>query len=174
MKTTALIVAALVGMSSTFCATAAPSVVLPATLLSPDTFRPYIVAWEGYRHMPYERGNERSVGIGHNTARDGWREYYSDWAIERAYERDYAIALAACRREVDDFDTLPLDARMAVLSLSWSVGPRGLHLFRVMRMALNNRDYDRAAYEIGHSLWARQVSASRLADHVARLRSCER
>lgn len=161
------IITALVVLSSLIM----PAHAQPAGLTA-ATFRPYITRWEGCTHHPVWRDDERTVGIGHNTANDSdWEDTYSDADIEALYQRDYARALDACRAEVAAFDWLPLDARMVTLSLEWTVGRHGLHLFRVFRAAMGKRDYERAAAELFSAQWATQVSRARLTDHMHRLRA---
>jgi GH24 family phage-related lysozyme (muramidase) len=146
-----------------------------ASAQTAEAFRPYITQWEGCKHVPYYRTatGERSVGVGHNTSGDPWQGWYSDADIDRLYRLDYARALDACRTCIDDFDTLPFDAKVVAMSLAWCCGHEGLHRFTGFCMALGGRHYDWAAGELWDSLWARQVSRARLTDHLTRLRSLQ-
>lgn len=148
---------------------------LSARAQTPAEFRPFITEWEGYAHVPYQKARgERSVGIGHNTAHEGWQAYYTNREIERLYLRDYHRALAAAQDSVFDYGSLPLPAKQVILSVIWTVGANGFTQFYTFRYAIDARDYDAAANALADSLWARQVGPRRLADHLRRLRRLAR
>lgn len=132
-----------------------------------EQIRSELIRWEGYRTQPYRDGNHWSVGVGHNlTAHRQPARSYNRLEIEQFFLSDLEWAQRAARRGVRDFDLLPDDVQVIVLSLIWSVGGAGFQRFHDFRTALHARSWRRAASELRRSLWARQVAPGRLSNHV--------
>lgn len=140
-----------------------------------DTTRREMTRWEGYRDRPYRDGPGWSVGIGHSLTahaeRGIWKRPYTAAEIERLYVRDYCVAIDTARRCVRDFDGLPADVQMVVVSVIWTVGRTGFERFTSFRLALGMRAYNAAAHQLWYSVWATQVSAARRDHHFRVLRS---
>ena len=136
-----------------------------------EQFRPYIQKWEGYSNTPiYRKNGEGVIGIGHNIAYDkNIKKYYSNLEIHNIYVRDYAKALSAVRKWIEDFDSLPTDAKFVCLSVEWTVGSTGFERFEEFRTNIADHRYKAAATELFDSKWADQVSRARLNDHINKL-----
>ncbi len=128
-----------------------------------DQARSYLTQWEGRTNtVVIHPSGERTVGIGHNVAFDKVvKPRYTDAEVEALFVRDFVLAMGACRRGVKGFDALPLDVRLVVVSLAYTVGPTGFQRFQRFRLALGNRHYEDAERELRTSKWATQVSRAR-------------
>jgi len=57
------------------------------------------------------------------------------------------------------FERLSEVRRLVVVDMRFNLGPGGFRKFVKMHAALYRQDYKRAAYEMRHSLWYRQVKS---------------
>lgn len=133
----------------------------------------YLIQYEGKTSTVVTRRNgERVVGIGHNVAFDRVvKDRYTDWEVERLFVRDFVIAIGACRRGVRDFDRLPLEVRLACVSIAFSVGPTGFQRFVNLRRALSVRWWEGAMVELADSRWRVQVQPARFNRALAALKA---
>jgi GH24 family phage-related lysozyme (muramidase) len=136
-----------------------------------EQFKPYIKKWEGYSNTPiYRKNGEGVVGIGHNIAYDkNVKKYYSNYELKRIYINDYVKSLDAVRKLINDFDSLPMEAKLVCLSVEWTVGKTGFERFYEFRSNISERRYKAAATELYDSKWATQVSKKRLNDYINKL-----
>lgn len=136
-------------------------------LLSPvraqtrQDYRTFLVANEGYSLTPYVNANETHIGIGH-LLRPGERHgRYTAAQVEALFSHDLDYAVESCQMAFTRFDELPRDVKLALVSLSFTVGRRGLMEFVNLRIAIHYRSYDLAAHEVAESKWWRQVQPER-------------
>lgn len=158
-----------------------PAVVdLPQTQPDPeptllDQAITFIEPFEGRRHRAYRdsRGH-MTVGVGFNLDRAGAVDdldkllpkvnYYAlrrgdtsltDAQIDVLLRHDAQRAINTAQRQVKSFDTLPVQAQLIVIDMTFNTG--SLHKWRKFRSALASRDYNAAADAMHRSLWRRQT-----------------
>ncbi|MEZ6190092.1 MAG: hypothetical protein R3C45_02255 [Phycisphaerales bacterium] len=145
----------------------------------------FIEPFEGRRHRAYRdsRGNI-TVGVGFNLDRDGasadlkkllpdvgYRALrrgdisLTDAQIDSLLRHDAQRAIETARRQVTEFDSLPLDAQLIVIDMTYNTG--SLSKWRRFRAALDRQDYAAAADSMHRSLWRRQTG--RRAEHLIEL-----
>lgn len=142
----------------------------------------FIEPFEGRRHRAYRdsRGN-MTVGVGFNLDREGaaadlkkllpgvgYRALrrgdvaLTDAQIDTLLRYDARRAIDTARRQITEFDSLPLDAQLIVVDMTFNTG--SLHKWRRFRAALGRQDYAAAADSMHRSLWRRQTG--RRAQHL--------
>jgi GH24 family phage-related lysozyme (muramidase) len=89
----------------------------------------------------------------------------TDAQIDTLLKHDAQRAIDTARRQVTGFDSLPLDAQLIVIDMTFNTG--SLHKWRRFRAALDRQDYTAAADSMHRSLWRRQTG--RRAEHLIEL-----
>lgn len=138
--------------------------VAPAVASPTDAaYLAYLTKVEGYCTVPYQSAGDWHVGIGHDLSAHGEhpRASYTAAEIKHLFQHDLVIAIMTCRDGVRDFDSLPNDVQLVTVGLAFNCGPLGFRRWTGFRFALGHRAFNAAASEVGQSLWARQVGASR-------------
>ena len=81
-------------------------------------------------------------------------------------DNDIKDAKAAARRLIRTFDKLSDDRKIALVSMVFQMGERGVSKFRNMIKCIEMQSFDIAATEMLDSVWARQTPnrAKRLAE----------
>lgn len=134
-------------------------------------YRAFLVANEGYSLTPYLSANETHVGIGHLLKPGERHGRYTAAQIEALFNADLDYAVQSCRLAFVRFDELPADIKRVLVSLSFTVGRRGLMEFVNLRLAITYRAYQLAAVELADSRWWNQVQPSRAWQAYTILRS---
>lgn len=135
----------------------------------------FIEPFEDRRHRAYRdsRGH-LTIGVGFNLDRAGAAKDLSkllpgvryralrrghasltDAQIDVLLRHDAQRAINTARRQVKGFDTLPVQAQLIVIDMTFNTG--SLHKWRKFRSALDRRDYSAAADAMHRSLWRRQT-----------------
>jgi len=147
----------------------------PGTLSTeiPTPYDPYtinarrlLVEHEGYKTKPYQDhlGNW-TVGAGHKIVdkdtlaklNKGESVEYQPEQLMGLFEKDYNTAYTGAKQNFKDFDSYPDELQHALLSMNYQLGNEGTSKFEKMRKALDEKDWDKAAYEAGNSKWAKQT-----------------
>lgn len=134
-----------------------------------------------------EEGNVKSVylcsenhptfGIGHLiTDKDPEKNQpvgteVSDTRIQEAFEEDMAVVIKDCEILYSDFYELPEEAQHIIANMCFQLGRPRLSKFKMMKAAVDARDFKEAANQMLDSRWAKQTPnrANRLADRMAKL-----
>ncbi len=87
----------------------------------------------------------------------------TDAQIDVLLRHDTQRAIDTARRQVTGFDTLPLDAQLIVIDMTFNTG--SLHKWRNLRSALARQDYASAADAMHRSRWRRQTG-QRARNHI--------
>lgn len=133
----------------------------PAHGQSLDEARAYLTKWEGCTLMSVTRPNgEIVVGVGHKVD-SPIVSPLSKVQVELLFRVDYRWAMIACRAGVEDFDSLPLQARLVALGVAFNVGPTGFTRFTAFCTDLSYRMYDLAAHELAESKRSQQIGEAR-------------
>ncbi len=108
---------------------------------------------EGFREKPYtDTTGHLTIGYGINLAA-GITEREASIMLEGRV-RKLQLQLS---HVIKFWDELSWSRQDVLTNMAYNLGISGLLKFKKMLLATNNRDYDRAAYEMLHSLWAEQV-----------------
>ena len=126
-------------------------------------YKTTLIADEGLRLKPYKcTGDKWTIGVGRNLEAKGISE---DEAM-LLLDNDIKDAKAAARRLIRTFDKLSDDRKIALVSMVFQMGERGVSKFRNMIKCIEMQSFDIAATEMLDSVWARQTPnrAKRLAE----------
>ena len=133
---------------------------------------------EGYKPRVYiDTEGHPTVGIGFNLDRSDARqrlsavganydriragtEILSDYQIQMLFRADMDKAVHCVSSWVPTtWRLMSNDRRSAIVDMAFNLGCAGLKKFKKMKVALQLREYDRAAYEMRNSEWCRQVKS---------------
>jgi GH24 family phage-related lysozyme (muramidase) len=140
-----------------------------------DLAMDFIEPFEGRRHKAYRDSRGYiTVGVGFNLDRAGASQdihkllpgvgyralrrgevSLTDAQIDVLLRHDTQRAIDTARRQVTGFDTLPLDAQLIVIDMTYNTG--SLHKWRDLRSALARQDFASAADAMHRSRWRRQT-----------------
>lgn len=131
----------------------------------------YLKHWEGYKLTPYHcpSGN-LTVGIGHKLKREEIKTKYTDFEVYRFFVWDYAIAKEVAEKTFKNFNSHPEDVKLVLISIIFTVGPKGITKFKNLIIALQYKSYEVAAIELADSKWFYQVGATRANHHYRTLK----
>lgn len=136
-----------------------------------DELRTILIEHEGYSATPYrDTRGIRHIGIGHRILPSESIRRWSKTEIDRAFNRDLAIATDAARDLFPTFPIHPVAVRIVLIELAFQCGRTGLGEFSTFRAAINRYDYISAAQALGASRLAWQTP-ERVADHESVLTS---
>lgn len=151
-----------------------------------DQATAFIEPFEGRHHRAYRdsRGH-LTIGIGFNLDRPGAAEdirqllpgasYHAlrrgdvtltDAQIDTLLRHDAQRAIDTARRQIKDFDALPIQAKLIIIDMTYNTG--SLHKWRNFRAALTRQDYAAAARAMQDSHWRRQTG-QRARDLIQRM-----
>ncbi len=140
-----------------------------------DRAMDFIEPFEGRRRRAYDDSTgHRTVGVGFNLDRAGaasdinnlltgvsYRALLrgdrslTDAQIDVLFRHDTQRAIDTARRQVAGFDSLPMDAQLIVIDMTFNTG--SLHKWRKLRAALARQDFTSAADAMHRSHWRRQT-----------------
>ena len=130
---------------------------------------------EGIKHEVYlDHLGLKTCGIGH-LCLDGEPEFsmevgeeISDERVNELFEKDVEIVLGDCRKLYPYFDELPEEAQQIIANMMFNMGRPRLSKFKMMKQAVDNRDWKEAAKQMKSSKWYVQVKnrADRLVNRM--------
>tara|TARA_R110000772_G_scaffold23275_8_gene62393 strand:+ start:5896 stop:6339 length:444 start_codon:yes stop_codon:yes gene_type:complete len=96
----------------------------------------------------------------------------SEERIQEVFEKDVDTTIQECRVLYSDFDELPEECQQVIANMMFNLGRPRLSKFKMMKNAVDNRDFVEAALQMLDSKWASQVPnrANRL---IARMKAIE-
>jgi lysozyme len=113
----------------------------------------WLIEHEGMSLKPYKCPNGKiTIGVGRNLESNGLSLDECNYLLEND--------IARCRRELDVywwFIILNENRKNALLNMCFNLGLTKLLTFKKMIVALEQKNYDRAAIEALDSRWAKQV-----------------
>ena len=142
------------------------------TKLTSDAIFKQLVKHEGYRKQIYkDTKGVATIGIGFNLNDVGNRKILakygisnhelhkglSDLEIKQLYNDTVEIAIKNAKRFAPNFDSLPSNAQLALIDLSFNIGSTKLTQFKALQAAIANKDFNAAAEALKHSNWYKQV-----------------
>ncbi len=124
-----------------------------------DDYKKHFIKYEGKKNKPYidSRGYS-TVGIGHKFEKgESKKSTYSDVEIDNLFKKDLAEAISSTKKVFPNFDTLPKEVKIKLVSLTFNLGEGGIKEFKKFRSAISNRNWDVAGDELMDSKWYNQV-----------------
>ena len=133
---------------------------------------------EGIEHKIYkDHLGYNTVGIGHLIL-DGEPEFgmevgteISDERVNELFEKDVKIMIEECEKLYPYFGELPEEAQQIIANMMFNMGRPRLSKFKMMKAAVDNRDWKEAAKQMKNSKWYVQVKnrADRLVNRMERI-----
>ncbi len=128
-----------------------------------------LIKFEGMSLMPYKcvRG-KLTIGVGHNID-DNPLTYEEKRALGdymhgitkngamMLLRNDIIRAYGNAKKIFKGFDELSLDRQYALMDMCFQLGAKGVRKFRVMRWAIENKDFEGASKACLASLYAKQT-----------------
>lgn len=116
----------------------------------------------GIGHLITDKDPEKGQPVGTEV---------SDTRIQEAFEEDMAVVIKDCEILYSDFYELPEEAQHIIANMCFQLGRPRLSKFKMMKAAVDARDFKEAANQMLDSRWAKQTPnrANRLADRMAKL-----
>lgn len=125
---------------------------------------------EGLSLTPYLcGGGARTIGYGHNYDANPLpydieqhlriHKAITQEMADRLLDLDIQNARGQCRAIFEDFDGFAEARRAALIDLCFNIGANGVLKFKRMLLAIIDRDWDRAAWELKDSKWFKQVGS---------------
>ena len=123
-----------------------------------------IKADEGYKNEIYlDHLSLKTLGVGHlikETDPEYNLEvgtYIDDERVNELFEQDLNITLDECTLLYDDFYTLPEEAQLIIANMMFNMGRPRLSRFHKMKRAVDNLEWQEAAFQMEDSKWYKQT-----------------
>lgn len=128
----------------------------------------HFIKYEDKVPVPYKDSRGFfTVGIGHKFEKgEPIKSKYSEEEIMRFFKKDLAEAIEQTKKVFPNFESLPKDVKIKLVSLTFNMGMGGIAKFKDFRSAIAKKDWKSAAYNLKDSLWYKQVG-NRGRDYVA-------
>jgi lysozyme len=118
------------------------------------TVEDYIKFNEGLRLKPYKcSAGKLTLGYGRNIEDNGISLIEAEFLLSS----DIRSVTKGIRQLLPDFDSLELPQKTALIDMGFNLGIPRLGKFKKMLMAINVRDFKKAAEEMLDSRYARQL-----------------
>lgn len=138
-------------------------------MLNRQIIADYVHRHEGKKNSLYlDSEGKNSIGIGHCLD----TKPISDRAVAVIFEDDCMDVERDLTKLVYDFDRLPERAQMVLFDMVFQLGLEGVRGFKKMLLAIQERDWDKAADECLDSKYYRQTP-SRCEENAEMLRRCK-
>ena len=140
-----------------------------------DKLREQLKIDEGIKHEVYlDHLGLKTCGIGH-LCLDGEPEFsmevgeeITDERVNELFEKDVKIMIEECEKLYPYFGELPEEAQQIIANMMFNMGRPRLAKFKMMKQAVDNRDWKEAAKQMKNSKWYVQVKnrADRLVNRM--------
>ena len=140
-----------------------------------DKLREQLKIDEGIKHEVYlDHLGLKTCGIGH-LCLDGEPEFsmevgeeITDERVNELFEKDVEIMIEECEKLYPYFGELPEEAQQIIANMMFNMGRPRLSKFKMMKQAVDNRDWKEAAKQMKSSKWYVQVKnrADRLVNRM--------
>ncbi len=140
-----------------------------------DKLREQLKIDEGIEHKIYlDHLGLKTCGIGH-LCLDGEPEFdmpvgtpISDERVNELFDEDVKIMVGECEKLYPYFEELPEEAQQIICNMMFNMGRPRLSKFKMMKQAVDNRDWEEAAAQMMNSKWYHQVKnrADRLVNRM--------
>ena len=102
----------------------------------------------GIGHLVRDTDPEAGAALGTPVSED---------RVIEAFNQDVETVLSDCNILYDDFDDLPEEAQLIIANMMFNLGRPRLSNFKNMKVAVTERDWNKAADEMIDSAWYKQV-----------------
>tara|TARA_R100001086_G_scaffold205593_1_gene121456 strand:+ start:595 stop:1038 length:444 start_codon:yes stop_codon:yes gene_type:complete len=144
-----------------------------------DKLREQLKIDEGIEHKIYlDHLGLKTCGIGH-LCLDGEPEFdmpvgtpISEERVNELFDEDVKIMVGECEKLYPYFEELPEEAQQIICNMMFNMGRPRLSKFKMMKRAVDNRDWKEAASQMKSSKWYSQVKnrADRLVNRMERIK----
>jgi len=88
--------------------------------------------------------------------------------VVEVFEQDVQITIGECKKLYDDWDDLPEEVQLIIANMMFNMGRPRLSQFKMMKTAIDARDWSEAAIQMADSKWYNQVPnrAGRLCERM--------
>lgn len=88
--------------------------------------------------------------------------------VVEVFEQDVQITIGECKKLYDDWDDLPEEVQLIIANMMFNMGRPRLSQFKMMKAAVDARDWAEAAIQMADSKWYNQVPnrAGRLCERM--------
>ena len=150
--------------------------------MNKDQLRQELAEDEGCKYSVYlDHLNLPTFGIGHLITESD-PEFgqpigteVSEERVRKAFNLDVAVTIDECKVLYSDFDDLPEECQHVIANMMFNMGRPRLSKFKMMKAAIDNRDFNEAAEQMIDSRWYTQVPnrAKRVVDRMRALHTEE-
>ena len=144
-----------------------------------DKLREQLKIDEGIEHKIYlDHLGLKTCGIGH-LCLEGEPEFdmpvgtpISEERVNELFDEDVKIMVGECEKLYPYFEELPEEAQQIICNMMFNLGRPRLSKFKMMKQAVDNRDWKEAAFQMKSSKWYSQVKnrADRLVNRMERIK----
>jgi len=132
--------------------------------MNKDQLRQELADDEGCKYSVYlDHLNLPTFGIGHLITESD-PEFgqpigteVSEERVRKAFNLDVAVTIDECKVLYPDFDDLPEECQHIIANMMFNMGRPRLSKFKMMKAAIDNRDFNEAAEQMIDSRWHDQV-----------------
>jgi|TARA_R100001591_G_C4217830_1_gene148285 lysozyme len=132
--------------------------------MNKDQLRQELADDEGCKYSVYlDHLNLPTFGIGHLITESD-PEFgqpigteVSEERVRKAFNLDVAVTIDECKVLYPDFDDLPEECQHVIANMMFNMGRPRLSKFKMMKAAIDNRDFNEAAEQMIDSRWHDQV-----------------
>ena len=132
--------------------------------MNKDQLRQELADDEGCKYEIYlDHLNLPTFGIGHLITESD-PEFgqpigteVSEERVRKAFNLDVAVTIDECKVLYPDFDDLPEECQHVIANMMFNMGRPRLSKFKMMKAAIDNRDFNEAAEQMIDSRWHDQV-----------------
>jgi lysozyme len=132
-----------------------------------DDYKKHFVEYEGHKKSTYiDSMGYKTVGIGHKFEKgEPVKSTYTESEVDSFFKKDLEQAISDTKRVFHNFDTLPKEVKIKLVSLTFNMGRGGIQKFNDFRSAIANKDWKSASAELADSKWAKQTG-KRARDYI--------
>ena len=140
----------------------------PSNNPTTQDYAEHFIKYEGKKLIPYKDSRGfLTVGIGHKFEKgESVKSKYSESEIMNFFKADLEKAIAQAKKVFPNFDNLPKEVKIKLVSLTFNMGMGGISKFKDFRASIANKDWKSAASNLKNSLWYKQVG-NRGRDYVS-------
>lgn len=124
-----------------------------------EDYKKHFIEYEGYKKNTYtDSMGYKTVGIGHKFEKgESIKPTYTDSEVVAFFKKDLEQAISDTKRVFSNFDSLPKEVKIKLVSLTFNLGRGGIQKFNNFRAAVSNKKWKVAADELENSRWAKQT-----------------
>ena len=103
----------------------------------------------GIGHLVLETDPEYELEVGSEI---------SEERVNECFKQDIEGTIKECNKLYDNFDDLPEEVQHIIANMMFNMGRPRLSKFKKMKIAVDNREWKEAAFQMEDSKWYKQVT----------------